>query len=70
MRTTECAANEDETWPWQYHLSNAFLGSCWSNEYYVGFFSGMGEEKMDSDKQVVFVYDGVPAHVDLAIPTP
>ena len=39
-RTAKCAANEDETWlwPWQYHLSDVFLGSCWSNEYCVGFF--------------------------------
>ena len=72
-RIAKCAANEDETWPWpwQYHLSNVFLGSCWSNEYCVGFFSsGTGEEKMDPDKSVVFAYDGVPAHLDLAIPAP
>ena len=25
---------------------------------------------MDPDKSVVFAYDGVPAHLDLAIPTP
>ena len=37
---------------------NVFLGSCWSNEYCVGFFSGAGEEKMDPDKSVVFAYDG------------
>ena len=43
---------------------NVFLGSCWSNEYCVGFFSGTGEEKMDPDKSVVFAYDGVPAHLD------
>ena len=49
---------------------NVFLGSCWSNEYCVGFFSGTGEEKMDPDKSVVFAYDGVPAHLDLAIPAP
>ena len=62
----KCAANEDETWlwPWQYHLSDVFLGSCWSNEYCVGFFSGTGEEKMDPHKSVVFGYDGVPAHLD------
>ena len=38
-RTVKCAANEDETWlwPWQYYLSNVFLGSCWSKEYCVGF---------------------------------
>ena len=34
------------------------------------FFSGTGEEKMDPDKSVVFAYDGVPAHLDLAIPAP
>ena len=34
------------------------------------FFSGTGEEKMDHDKSVVFAYDGVPAHLDLAIPAP
>ena len=28
------------------------------------FFSGTGEEKMDSDKSVVFAYHGVPAHLD------
>ena len=32
------------------------------------FFSGTGEEKMDPHKSVVFGYDGVPAHLDLAIP--
>ena len=47
---------------------NVFLGICWSNEYCVGFFSGTGEEIMDPDKSVVFAYDGVPAHLDLAIP--
>ena len=64
-RTAKCAANEDETWlwPWQYHLSDVFLGSCWSNEYCVGFFfSNTGEEKMDPHKSVVFRYDGMPAH--------
>ena len=30
----------------------------------------MGEEKMDPDKSVVFAYDGVLAHLDLAIPAP
>ena len=34
------------------------------------FFSCIGEEKMDPDKSVVFAYDGVPAHLDLAIPAP
>ena len=34
------------------------------------FFSGTGEEIMDPDKSVVFAYDGVPAHLDLAIPAP
>ena len=34
------------------------------------FFSGTGEEKMDPDKSAVFAYDGVPAHLDLAIPAP
>ena len=47
---------------------NVFLGICWSNEYCVGFCSGTGEEIMDPDKSVVFAYDGVPAHLDLAIP--
>ena len=63
-RTAKCAANEDEIWPrpWQYHLSDVFLGSCWSNEYGVGFFSSTGEEKMDPHKSVVFRYDGMPAH--------
>ena len=32
------------------------------------WLSGTGEEKMDPDKSVVFVYEGVPAHLDLAIP--
>ena len=32
------------------------------------FLSGTGEEKMDPDKPVVFAYDGVPAHLNLAIP--
>ena len=69
-RTVKCAANKDETWlwPWQYHLSDVFLGSCWSIEHCVGFFSGTGEEIMDPHKSVVFGYDGVPAHLDLAIP--
>ena len=49
---------------------NVFLGIYWSDEYCVGFFSGTGEEIMDPDKSVVFAYDGVPAHLDLAIPTP
>ena len=49
---------------------NVFPGICWSNEYCVGFFSGTGEEIMDPDKSVVFAYDGVPAHLDLAIPAP
>ena len=34
------------------------------------FFFWQGEEKMDPDKSVVFAYDGVPAHLDLAIPAP
>ena len=34
------------------------------------WLSGTGEEKMDPDKSVVFAYDGVPAHIDLAIPAP
>ena len=34
------------------------------------WLSGPGEEKMDPDKSVVFAYDGVPAHLDLAIPSP
>ena len=49
---------------------NVFPGICWSNEYCVGFFSGTGEEIMDSDKSVVFAYDRVPAQLDLAIPAP
>ena len=47
---------------------NVFLGICWSNEYCVGFFFWHGRGKMDPDKSVVFGYDGVPAHLDLAIP--
>ena len=42
-------------------------------KYTVSVFrwlSGTGEEKMDPDKSVVFAYDGVPAHLDLAIPAP
>ena len=48
------------------------LGSCWSKEYCVGFtgLSGTGEEKMDPDESVVFAYDGVPAHLELASPAP
>ena len=71
-RTAKCAANEDEIWPWQYHLSNVFLGSCWSIEYCVGFSVTFwhGRENVDPDKSVVFAYDGVPAHLDLAIPAP
>ena len=34
------------------------------------FFFWQGEEEMDPDKSVVFAYDGVPAHLDLAIPAP
>ena len=34
------------------------------------WLSGMDEEKMDPNKSVVFAYDGVPAHLDLAIPAP
>ena len=34
------------------------------------FFSGTGEEKMDPDKSVVFAYDGMPGHLDLAISAP
>ena len=34
------------------------------------WLSGTGEEKMDPDKSVVFAYNGVPAHLDLAIPAP
>ena len=34
------------------------------------WLSGTGEEKMDPDKSVVFGYDGVPAHLDLAVPSP
>ena len=34
------------------------------------WLSGTGEEKMDTGKSVVFAYDGVPAHLDLAIPAP
>ena len=30
----------------------------------------MGEEIMDPDKSVVFAYNGVPAHLNLAIPAP
>ena len=60
-RTAKCAANEDETWlwPWQYHLSDVFLGSCWSNEYCVGFFFlTRARKKMDPHKSVVFRYEG------------
>ena len=32
--------------------------------------SGTSEEKMDPEKSVVFAYDGVAAHLDLAIPAP
>ena len=32
--------------------------------------SGTGEENVDPDKSVVFTSDGVPAHLDLAIPAP
>ena len=42
-------------------------------KYTVSVFrwlSGTGEEKMDPNKSVVFAYDRVPAHLDLAIPTP
>ena len=34
------------------------------------WLSGTGEEKMDPNKSVVFAYDRVPAHLDLAIPAP
>ena len=34
------------------------------------WLSGTSEEKMDPDKSVVFAYDRVPAHLDLAIPAP
>ena len=34
------------------------------------WLSGTGKEKMDPDKSVVFAYDRVPAHLDLAIPAP
>ena len=41
------------------------------NEYCVGFFFWHGrEKKMDLDKSVVFVNDGVTAYLDLAIPAP
>ena len=36
----------------------------------VSVFFWQGEEKMDPDKSVVFAYNGVPAHLDLAIPVP
>ena len=32
--------------------------------------SGTGVEKMDPDKSVVFACDGMPGHLDLAIPAP
>ena len=52
------------------NLSNVFLGSCWSNEYCVGFsvtfWHGRGK-KWIPISMVVFAYDGVPAHLDLAI---
>ena len=38
------------------------------NTVSVSFLAGGG--KMDPDKSVVFAYDGVPAHLDLAIPAP
>ena len=34
------------------------------------WLSGTGEEKMDLEKSVVFASDGVPVHLDLAIPVP
>ena len=34
------------------------------------WFYGTAEGKMDPDKSVVFAYDGVPAHLDLAISAP
>ena len=40
-RTAKCPPTRTKlnyAWPWQYHLSNVFLGSSWSNEYCVGFF--------------------------------
>ena len=45
--TAKCAANGDETWlwPWQYHLSNVFLGSCWSNEYCRPFGAFLARER-------------------------
>ena len=36
----------------------------------VSVFFCQGEEKMDPDNSVVFAYEGVPAHLDLAIPAP
>ena len=71
-RTAKCAAKEDETWlwPWQYHLSLFSSASAGVINTVSVFFSGTGEEIMDPDKSVVFAYDGVPAHLDLANPAP
>ena len=73
-RTAKCAANKGETWlwPWQYILPiKFFLSAAAGVMNTVSVFrwlSGTGEEKMNPDKSVVFAYDGVPAHLDLAIP--
>ena len=34
------------------------------------WLSGTGKEKMDPNKSLVFAYEGVPAHLVLAIPAP
>ena len=69
-RTAKCAAKEDETWlwPWQCHISMFSSAAAGVMNTVSVFFSDTGEEKRDPDKSVVFAYDGVPAHLDLAFP--
>ena len=52
-RTAKCPPTRTKlnyAWPWQYHLSNVFLSSSWSNEYRVVFFFffWQGEERNGS----------------------
>ena len=72
-RTAKCAANEDGTWLWtlQYHLSNIFLGSCWNNEYCIGFFLARARKKRIPISRWSLRMTGCqPTYVDLAIRAP
>ena len=56
-----------------YEMFSSAAAGVMNTVFFFFFFflaRASGEEKVDPDKSVVFTYDGVPAHLDLAIPAP